>query len=101
MPRNVGGERRARTGTRLEVENFRFHDLRHTFASWLIQSRRPLKEVQEALGHKLITITMRYSHLAPDHLRAAVATLDGVLPARAQVGQNHSAESVAEIENAR
>ena len=40
-----------------------------------------LKEVQEALGHQTITMTMRYSHLAPDHLRAAVAVLDDVLPA--------------------
>ena len=56
-------------------------DLRHTFASWLVQRRRTLKEVQEALGQPTITMTMRYSHLAPDHLRAAVAVLDGVLPA--------------------
>jgi hypothetical protein len=39
-----------------------------------------MRKVQEALGHQTITMTMRYSHLAPDHLRAAVATLDGVLP---------------------
>src|SRR5438105_8397873 len=63
------------------LEGFRFHDLRHTFASWLVQRGRTLKEVQEALGHQTITMTMRYSHLAPDHLRAAVAVLDGVLSA--------------------
>ena len=63
------------------IDSFRFHDLRHTFASWLIQRGRTLKEVQEALGHQTITMTMRYSHLAPDHLRAAVAVLDDVLPA--------------------
>ena len=34
---------------------------------------------QEALGHQTVTMTRRYSHLAPDHLRAAVAVLDGVL----------------------
>lgn len=44
-----------------------------------MQRGRTLKEVQEALGHQTITMTMRYSHLAPDHLRAAVAVLDGVL----------------------
>jgi integrase len=66
--------------TGASVEGFRFHDLRHTFASWLIQRGRTLKEVQEALGHQTITMTMRYSHLAPEHLRAAVAALDGVLP---------------------
>jgi integrase len=62
------------------VEGFRFHDLRHTFAAWLVQRGRALKEVQEALDHQTITMTMRYSHLAPDHLRAAVAVLDDVLP---------------------
>lgn len=61
------------------IDDLRFHDLRHTFASWLIQRGRTLREVQEALGHQTITMTMRYSHLAPDHLRAAVAVLDDVL----------------------
>jgi len=63
------------------VDDLRFHDLRHTFASWLVQRGRTLREVQEALGHKTMTMTMRYSHLAPDHLRAAVAVLDNVIPA--------------------
>jgi integrase len=66
---------------RAKIDDFRFHDLRHTFASWLIQRGRSLKEVQEALGHRTIAMTMRYSHLGPDHLRAAVAVLDNVLPA--------------------
>ena len=50
--------------------------LRHTFASWLIQKGRSLKEVSELLGHSSITMTMRYAHLAPDHLKSAVATLE-------------------------
>ena len=70
-----------------KLDDFRFHDLRHTFASWLVQRGRTLKEVQEALGHRTIAMTMRYSHLAPDHLRAAVAVLDGVLSAQAQGGR--------------
>jgi integrase len=61
------------------IAKFRFHDLRHTTASWLVQQGRSLREVKEILGHSDIQITMRYAHLAPDHLRAAVASLDGIL----------------------
>src|SRR4029453_17965167 len=61
---------------RAGVKDFRFHDLRHTFASWLTMKGRPLREVQELLGHKSIYMTQRYSHLAPERLREAVAALD-------------------------
>ena len=56
--------------------DFRFHHFRHTFGSWLVMRGRPLKEVQELLGHASITMTMRYAHLAPDRLRDAVASLE-------------------------
>lgn len=52
-----------------------FHTLRHTFASWLVMGGESLQTVQELMGHKDITTTMRYSHLAPDIKRNAVNKL--------------------------
>jgi integrase len=57
------------------IREFRFHDLRHTFASRLVQRGVPLKAVQELLGHADIKMTMRYAHLAQSDLRDAVSVL--------------------------
>jgi len=58
------------------VKNFRFHDLRHTFASKLVMKGAPLYMVQKLLGHSTIEMTMRYAHLSPDSTAQAVALLD-------------------------
>ncbi len=58
------------------IHNFRFHDLRHTFASHLVMSGVDLMTVKALLGHATLTMTMRYSHLAPDHRMRAIKTLD-------------------------
>ncbi|MFC1833191.1 tyrosine-type recombinase/integrase [Thermodesulfobacteriota bacterium] len=58
------------------IPHFRFHDLRHTFASWLVMKGVDIRTVQELLGHKDLRMTMRYAHLAPDHMKRAVEVLD-------------------------
>ena len=68
---------------RAGVADFRWHDLRHTAASYLAMSGLPLHEIAAVLGHKSLSMTQRYAHLAPDH----VARASRVLGARVMGGR--------------
>lgn len=63
---------------RAGIDDFHFHDLRHTFASHLIMSGVDLTTVKDLLGHKDIKMTLRYAHLAPEHRRKAVIFFDAL-----------------------
>lgn len=66
-----------------QIESFRWHDMRHDFASQLVMKGVDLSTVCELMGHKDIKTTMIYAHLAPEHKLKAVGvlmeTIDGDL----------------------
>ncbi len=59
------------------LQNFTWHDLRHTFASRLAMQGVDVRTIAELMGHKRIQMTMRYAHLAPEHKLIAVERLAG------------------------
>ncbi len=58
------------------MEDVRFHDLRHTFASRLVQGGVPLYDVMHLTGHKSLEMVQRYAHLAPDYQEGAIQVLN-------------------------
>lgn len=63
---------------RAKIKDFYFHDLRHTFASHLVMAGVDITTVKELLGHKTLTMTLRYAHLTPSHKVKTVNILDNV-----------------------
>jgi integrase len=60
---------------RAEIEDFSFHDLRHTFASYMVMAGVDILTVKELLGHRTLAMTARYAHLSSAHKSRAVETL--------------------------
>lgn len=82
------------------IENFRFHDLRHTSASYMVMMGASMKAVQEHLGHTSLAMTEKYSHLSPDFQRIEVERLKGLCDEENQVGKKLvRSEGLTENEN--
>jgi len=60
---------------RLGINNASIHTLRHTFASYLVMAGVDIVTVKELMGHSNISTTMKYAHLAPEHLKGAISQL--------------------------
>ena len=80
------------------VEVFRFHDPRHTWPSWLIQSGVPLSVLQEIGGWESIEMVRRYAHLAPNHLTEHAKQSDSIfgvdVPSLSHKGNQEGAKDV-------
>ena len=70
QPVNKAGGNAWRKGlARAGISGFRWHDLRHTWASWHVQAGTPLQRLMEMGGWSSLDIVLRYAHLAPQHLQ--------------------------------
>ena len=76
------------------ILDFKFHDLRHTFASHFIMRGGSIKALKEILGHKDVSMTMRYAHLSQEHKKKEVNLLNGLTSSKnlhvTKVSQIHS-----------
>lgn len=63
--------------SKAKITDFRFHDLRHSTASYLAMQGKSLIEIADMLGHKTLQMVKRYSHLSSDHKKGLAEELDG------------------------
>ena len=62
-----------------KIKDFKYHDLRHSCASYLAMSGVPIRTIAEILGHSNTSVTVRYSHLNKEHLKKSLEELSRVL----------------------
>lgn len=83
---------------RAKIQNFRFHDLRHTFASHFAMRRGDLYALAEILGHSNPKITLdRYAHLSPEFVQAQRGVMDAMYSTSARNGQSMDTGTVSEV----
>ena len=73
------------------MPELRLHDLRHSYASFLVNAGRSLYEVQKLLGHHDPKVTMRYAHLSPQAMLEAVNVVGNVVGRRSVLNQGQAA----------
>jgi len=61
------------------IEDFRFHDLRHSAASYLAMNGASLAEIAEVLGHKTLSMVKRYAHLSDSHKAGVVERMNAAI----------------------
>jgi integrase len=71
---------------RAGIENFRWHDLRHTWASWHVQNGTSLQELQQLGGWASFEMVLRYAHLSSDHLREAAERVNVTISLHSPAG---------------
>ncbi len=82
---------------RAGIENFRWHDLRHTWASWLVQNGTPMYDLQEMGGWKSSEMVRRYAHLAPAHMAKHAEIVGNLLGGTSSVTNTAQGPKCAEI----
>jgi len=78
------------------IEDFRFHDLRHTFGSNLVMGNVNILTVKDLMGHKDLKMTLRYSHLSPGFKAQAVSVLDQRFKSESHTSPESPPEETAE-----